>query len=84
MLRSIIGAQDESFAHDPAGRGYCVMYRENQVNHCPGCGRTHWYVGRISAECGFCSTALPLAEATVGAGTHIRNQRPIFLAAGRA
>jgi hypothetical protein len=38
------------------------VYRENEVNHCPGCGRTHWYVGRILAECGFCSTALPLAE----------------------
>ena len=65
-----------------AKRGYCVVYRENQVNHCPGCGRTHWYVGRISAECGFCSTALPLAEATSwgGVGTHSRNQRPIFLA----
>jgi hypothetical protein len=32
------------------------------INHCPGCGRTHWYVGRLSAECGFCSTALPLAD----------------------
>ena len=84
MLRSIIGAQGESYSHDPAGRGYCVMYRENQVNHCPGCGRTHWYVGRTSAECGFCSTALPLAEATFGSATHSRNQRPIFLAVGSA
>ena len=28
----------------------------------PGCGRTHWIIGRISAECAFCATALPLAE----------------------
>ena len=69
MLRSIVQSSGESFAHDPSHRGYCVVYRENQVNHCPGCGRTHWYVGRVSAECGFCSTALPLAEATTrGAG----------------
>ncbi|HEX8535759.1 MAG TPA: hypothetical protein VF662_16485 [Allosphingosinicella sp.] len=69
MLRSIAQNPGESFAHDPSHRGYCVVYRENQVNHCPGCGRTHWYVGRVSAECGFCSTALPLAEATTrGAG----------------
>jgi len=47
---------------DPAKRGYHAVYRENQVNYCPGCGRTHWFVGRSLAECGFCSTALPLAE----------------------
>ncbi|WP_265527990.1 hypothetical protein [Sphingomicrobium marinum] len=52
-------------AHDPMGRGYHAVYRENEVNHCPGCGRTHWLVGRLSAECAFCSTALPLAEAVV-------------------
>ncbi len=53
-----------TFGHqfDPAKRGYHAVYRENQVNHCPGCGRTHWYVGRTLAECGFCATALPLAE----------------------
>jgi hypothetical protein len=47
---------------DPAKRGYHAVYRVNQVNHCPGCGRTHWYVGRTLAECGFCATALPLAD----------------------
>jgi hypothetical protein len=82
MLRSIEG--NKALPKRPAERGYCVMYRENQVNHCPGCGRTHWFVGRISAECGFCSTALPLAEASWGIGTHSRNHRPIFLAARAA
>jgi len=52
-------------AHDPAGRGYHVVYREQEVNHCPGCGRTHWIIGRVSAECAFCATALPLAEASM-------------------
>ena len=61
MLNSIIARQDESFAHNPLQRGYHVAYRPNEVNHCPGCGRTHWYIGRSSAECGFCATALPLA-----------------------
>ena len=46
---------------DPARRGYHAVYRDNEVNHCPGCGRTHWYVGRTLAECGFCATALPLS-----------------------
>ena len=47
---------------NPASRGYHAVYSENEVNHCPGCGRTHWYVGRTLAECGFCATALPLSE----------------------
>ncbi len=51
-----------TFGFDPARRGYHAMYRENEVNRCPGCGRTHWLVGRTLAECGFCATALPLAE----------------------
>jgi len=74
MLQSVIGRQ--SLAHDPATRGYHVAYRDNQINHCPGCGRSHWYVGRLSAECGFCGTALPLLSAmTVGAGLVRRNRR---------
>lgn len=52
------------FGNTVAHRGYHVAYREAEVNHCPGCGRTHWYIGRTSAECAFCATALPLAEAS--------------------
>ncbi len=64
MTISILEAADKAFAHDPQSRGYCVVYHEDEVNHCPGCGRTHWFVGRVSAECGFCATALPLAAAS--------------------
>ena len=64
MLRAMIDKRGESFPHNPLGRGYHAVYRENEINHCPGCGRTHWYVGRVSAECGFCGAALPLAEAS--------------------
>ena len=53
------------WAHDLAGRGYHAVYREREVNHCPGCGRKQWLIGRVSAECAFCSTALPLAEASM-------------------
>ena len=49
-------------AFDPRARGYHAVYRENSVNHCPGCGRSHWLIGRMLAECGFCATALPLSE----------------------
>ena len=47
----------------PDERGYHAVYREHEVNRCPGCGRTQWLIGRVSAECAFCATALPLAEA---------------------
>jgi hypothetical protein len=53
-----------SFAAGLAKRGHHIVYRANESNHCPGCGRSHWYIGRISAECGFCGTAVPLAEAS--------------------
>ena len=50
-------------AFNPNARGYHAVYHDGEVNHCPGCGRTHWLIGRLSAECAFCSTALPLKEA---------------------
>ena len=61
MLNPIESRRD---AFNPAVRGYHAVYRENEVNHCPGCGRTHWYLGRMLAECAFCGTALPLTEAS--------------------
>ena len=51
-----------TFAAGLAKRGHHVVYRMNASNHCPGCGRSQWYIGRASAECGFCGTAVPLAE----------------------
>jgi len=54
------------FAASLAQRGHHIVYRTNADNHCPGCGRSQWYIGRISAECGFCGTAVPLAEARHG------------------
>lgn len=47
---------------DPNLRGYHAVYRGGEINHCPGCGRTHWMIGRLLAECAFCATALPLSE----------------------
>jgi hypothetical protein len=74
MLNASDQSQPEGFAHDPAHRGYHAVYREDTTNHCPGCGRTHWFVGRLSAECGFCATALPLENSQMGWGTHSRNR----------
>lgn len=68
--------------HDPTLRGYHVVYRENEVNHCPGCGRTHWHIGRVTAECGFCATALPLGSAAVqGIGGLPRAHAPVLAVA---
>ncbi|MFL6726057.1 MAG: PilZ domain-containing protein [Sphingomicrobium sp.] len=53
-----------TFAAGLAKRGHHIVYRANASNHCPGCGRSQWYIGRVSAECGFCGTAVPLAEAS--------------------
>lgn len=67
---------------DPAKRGYFAVYRDNESNYCPGCGRSHWWVGRVMAECGFCGTALPiLAPSTGGAGLfrHSRGRHEVSL-----
>lgn len=41
---------------------YLPLYREDVANHCSGCGRQQWIIGRMTAECGFCGTALPLKK----------------------
>jgi hypothetical protein len=47
-------------------------FRAGETNHCPGCGRAQWLVGRITTECVFCHTALPLAD------QHAAPSRPIL------
>lgn len=66
----------ESFAAGLAKRGHHIVYRANESNHCPGCGRSHWYIGRMSAECGFCGTAVPLAEASWHEAMHSQSPAP--------
>lgn len=44
-----------------ASRAYRPHYRPGEVNRCPGCGRSQWHVGRLSAECAFCEAVVPLA-----------------------
>lgn len=40
--------------------GLRLLYHEEDSNRCPACGQRQWIVGRITAECAFCETALPL------------------------
>jgi predicted dithiol-disulfide oxidoreductase (DUF899 family) len=47
---------------NPINWGYRIMYRPGQVNHCPGCGQAGWHVGRVTAQCAFCGTALALVQ----------------------
>jgi hypothetical protein len=58
--------------HAPEKRGYHAVYRRDSVNHCPGCGGSHWLVGRVSAQCAFCGTAIMLAEAGMTGGGRVR------------
>ena len=75
MLKSVESGKKSFFQFDPAVRGFHAVYHPGEVNRCPGCGRTHWYVGRLSAECGFCGTAVPLADTGLtGAGLFRRGR----------
>jgi hypothetical protein len=51
-------------SYDVTQRGYAVFYHAGQTNFCPGCGHSHWYLGRTSAECAICSLALPIVSWT--------------------
>ena len=71
-------ASKKKFALDLSARGYQVMFWRGEVNHCPGCGQSQWYVGRASAECGICGTALPMNEANL-AGFDPAGRRAVAL-----
>ena len=77
MFNEPIQTRRERHPYNPAHRGFVVAYREDEVNHCPGCGRSHWYIGRLLAECGFCGTAIPLQAAHLqsAGGGHSRNRK---------
>lgn len=61
-----VQSTDKTFRLDLSARGYQVLFWRDQVNRCPGCGQSNWYVGRITAECGVCGTALSITEASQG------------------
>ena len=57
----------DRFALDLSDRGYHVLFHRDEANRCAGCGNSRWLVGRVTAECVSCGTALPLGE-----GDHAR------------
>lgn len=44
-----------------ARHGFVPLYH-GPGERCPGCDAKQWHVGRMSAECAMCGTALPLAD----------------------
>lgn len=50
----------ESITGSPATFSYAPLYRGDEANHCPGCDRQQWIIGRMTAECCFCGSAMPL------------------------
>lgn len=72
--------QPSSF--EPRAADHRIAYRLSEPNTCPGCGQSHWYVGRMSAECAFCHTALPISGIhSLGTGMTRTSPRPPLLAA---
>jgi hypothetical protein len=63
MRNDVLELTQRSRLHTPAERSYLILYRDNQVNNCPGCGRTHWFVGRRTASCAFCDFTLDIQQA---------------------
>ena len=59
-------------------QGYRVLFRRGETNRCPGCGHSQWLVGRTTAECAVCATALPLAETELS-GYGPKTQRAVAL-----
>ena len=58
------------FLFAPDQRGFHISYKGDGQD-CPGCGHSHWLVGRMMAECAFCGTALPIKGATSVSSTLI-------------
>lgn len=44
----------------PTARAFGLLYYPGV--RCPGCGSTQWHVGRSTAECPRCATAMVIAE----------------------
>ena len=71
MATNVLEDRGGSLVPPAAQRGYHMVDRDHESNRCPGCGRAHWYIGRVMAECAFCGTALPLENAALVAGGQI-------------
>lgn len=62
MKQRLVKQNAAQHSDDQMPRGYRPLYYADTVNHCPACGKRQWHIGRISAECAYCHTALALAD----------------------
>ena len=62
-MRTVTGSSQPI---NPVHWGYKIMYHPGEQNRCPGCGHSNWHVGRVTAQCAFCGTALALALSAPG------------------
>ncbi len=60
-LAVVIGTARPTLAARLATRAYHPVYRPGEVNRCPGCGQSQWWVGRSTAECAFCAAVVPIS-----------------------
>ena len=58
--------------YNPTERGLHAVYRSGEINHCPGCGRSQWIIGRTTAECAYCSSPLDLEATAPRAQSSVR------------
>ena len=80
-MSNVISFKGAELPHDArsfvGARGYAPVYHPQEANRCPGCGRSHWLVGRLLAECAFCATALPISDGGMsGAGLFRLHRKP--------
>lgn len=57
-MRTSAAPKAKPFTASP--HAYLPLYRGDEPNHCPGCGGQQWIIGRMTAECGRCASAIPL------------------------
>lgn len=58
-------ATTTSYKLQLAARGYQILFHADETNRCPGCGGSNWYVGRVTAECAVCGTAVAIAQSSM-------------------
>lgn len=70
----------QSKSYGAQAHGYHILYRPDEQNRCPGCGQSQWIVGRVTAECAFCATAIAIADGNAaGAGVfRTRGKTDVF------
>lgn len=76
----VLGAisKKTSFKLQLAARGYQILFHADETNRCPGCGGSNWYVGRVTAECAVCGTAVAIARSSM-AGFDPNGRRAVAL-----